>query len=95
MYLNDLADGLSSNAKLFADHTSLFSVACNANNTANKLNSDLEKNNKWANQRKISFNPHPSRQAQEVIFSRKTKKNTIRLWLLSTIMYWKLILKSI
>ena len=74
MYLNDLADGLSSNAKLFADHTSLFSVACNANNTANKLNSDLEKNNKWANQRKISFNPHPSRQAQEVIFSKKTKK---------------------
>ena len=29
IYINDLADELSSNAKLFADETSLFSVAHN------------------------------------------------------------------
>ena len=38
----------------------------------------------------MSFNPDPSKQAQEVIFSRKTKKNTILLSLLRTIMYRKL-----
>ena len=34
IYINDLADGLSSIAKLFADDTSLFSVVHNANTTA-------------------------------------------------------------
>ena len=34
IYINDLADGLSSNAKLFADDTSLFSVVHNSNTTA-------------------------------------------------------------
>ena len=43
IYINDLADGLSSNAKLFADDTSLFSVVHNANTTANELNNDLVK----------------------------------------------------
>ena len=72
--INDLADGLSSNAKLFADDTSLFSVVQNANTTAKELNNDLVKINRWAYQWKMSFNLDPSKQAQEVIFSRKTKK---------------------
>ena len=95
MYINDLADGLSSNAKLFADDTSLFSVVHNANTTANELNNSVVKISRWACQWKMSFNPDPSKQAQEVIFSRKTKKNTILLSLLTTIMYWKLIHKNI
>ena len=74
IYTNDLADGLSSNAKLFADDTSLFSVVHNANTTAKELNNDLVKISRWAYQWKMSFNPDPSKQAQEVIFSRKTKK---------------------
>ena len=41
--INDLADGLLSNAKLFADETSLFSVVHNANTTAKELNNDLVK----------------------------------------------------
>ena len=93
--INDLTDGLSSNAKLFADRTSLFSVVHNANTTAKELNNDLVKISRWAYQWKMSFNPDPSKQAQEVIFSRKTKKNTILLLLLTTIMYWKLIHKNI
>ena len=48
IYLNDLAFGLSSNAKLFADDTSLFSVVHNANTTAKELNNDLVKINRWA-----------------------------------------------
>ena len=43
IYINDLADGFSSIAKLFADDTSLFSVVHNANTTAKELNNDLVK----------------------------------------------------
>ena len=74
IYINDLADGLSSNAKLFADNTSLFSVVHNPNTTAKDLNNDLVKISGWAYQWKMSFNLDPSNEAQEVIFSRKAKK---------------------
>ena len=60
IYINDLADGLSSNAKLFTDDTSLFSVH-NANTIANELNNDLDKISGWAYQWKMSFNPDPSK----------------------------------
>ena len=40
IYINDLADGLSSNVKLFADDSSLFSVVYNANTTAKELKND-------------------------------------------------------
>ena len=74
IYLNDLPNGLNSNVKLFADDTSLFSVVHNITDSANLLNSDLSKINEWALQWKMSFNPDPIKQAQEVIFSRKTSK---------------------
>ena len=74
IYSNALADDLSSNVKLFANDTSLFSVDVSA--SARELNNDLKKINKWAFQWKMSFNPNPSKQAQEVIFSRKIKKLT-------------------
>ena len=48
IYINDLASGLSSNAKLFADDTSLFSVTHDINTSANKLNNDSAKINNWA-----------------------------------------------
>ena len=37
-------------------------------------NSDLSKINEWALQWKISFNPDPIKQAQGIIFSRKTSQ---------------------
>ena len=40
IYINDLADDLSSNAKLFSDDTSLFFVVHNVNTTAKELNSE-------------------------------------------------------
>ena len=43
IYMNDLANGLSSNAKSFADDASLFFVVHNANTTAKELNNDLVK----------------------------------------------------
>ena len=43
IYIDDLADGFSSNVKLFANDTSLFSVVHNANTIAKELNNDLVK----------------------------------------------------
>ena len=73
--INDLTDGISSIAKLFTDDKSLFSVAQNKNNSASQLNNDLDKVSDWAYTWKMSFNPDPSKQAQEVIFSRKCTKD--------------------
>ena len=69
IYISDLPKGLSSNAKLFADDTSLFSVIHDSSTTRNELNNDLLKLNNWAYQWKMSFNPDPNKQAQEVNFS--------------------------
>ena len=74
IYINDLSDGLTTNARLFADDVSLFSVVDNINLSATNLNSDLSKINAWANQWKMTFNPDPNKQAHEVIFSCKIKK---------------------
>ena len=65
IYINDLATGLSSNAKLFADDTSLFSVTHSINKSANELNNDLPKINNWAFQWKMNFNPSPTKQTQK------------------------------
>ena len=40
-YINDLPNGLKSNAKLFADDTSLFTIVKDKNESANTLNNDL------------------------------------------------------
>ena len=52
----------------------MFSVVHNVNVSARELNDDLKKINKWAFQWKMGFNPDPSQQAQEIIFSHKIKK---------------------
>ena len=74
IYINDLTEGLSTNAKLFADDTSLFSVIHDIQTSANNLNKDLERISNWATQWKMNFNSDTTKQAQEVIFSRKVKK---------------------
>ena len=74
IYINDLSDDLSTNAKLFADDTFLLPVVRDINTSAAHLNNDLRKISNWAFQWKMSFNPDPSKQAQEVLFSRKHQK---------------------
>ena len=74
IYINDLTEGLTTNVKLFADDTSLFSVVHDTQTSANDLNKDLKIINNWAFQWKMNFNPDPTKQAHEVIFSRKTKE---------------------
>ena len=58
----------------FADDEPLFSVVHDATQSTNELNDDLEKISNWTYQWKMSFNPDKSKQAREIIFSRKTQK---------------------
>ena len=74
IYINDLSDNLESNVKLFADDTSMFSVVSDPINTSQELNNDLHKVSLWTYKWKMSFNPDPPKQSQEVIFSRKINK---------------------
>ena len=64
IYINDLPDGLLSNAKLFADDTSLISVVHDINTSTIstiELNSDLKKISDLVFQWKMTFNPDRSK----------------------------------
>ena len=75
IYINDLAEGPTTNAKLFTNDTSsLFPVVHDSQKSANDFNKDLEITYIWAFQWKMNFNPDPTKQAREVIFSRKAKE---------------------
>ena len=74
VYINHLSKNLSSTAKLFADNTSIFSVVHYISLSSLQLNDDLIKISYWAYQRKKSFNPEVTKQAQEVAFSQKCQK---------------------
>ena len=69
-----MSDNLESNVKLFTDDTSMFPFVRGPINTSQKGNNDLDKVSTWANKWKVSFSQDPSKQAQEVIFSRKINK---------------------
>ena len=70
-----MSENTESTVKLLADDTSLFSVVHDNKTSAEVLNRDLQKISEWAHKWKMSFNPHVSKQAQEVIFSRKQAKS--------------------
>ena len=71
IYVNDLPNSLKSECKLFADDTSLFFVAHDVNTSASDVNNNLKLISDWDFQWKMSFNPDFSKQAQEIIFSKK------------------------
>ena len=64
---------LKSNAKLFTDQISLFTIIKDENESANVLNNDLSLISGWVFNWKMLFNPDPTKQAQEVLLSRKKK----------------------
>ena len=49
-----------------------FSIVKNPEISANDLNHDLDVIHQWSNQWKLEFNPEPTKQATEVLFSCKT-----------------------
>ena len=71
IYTNDLSNIIKSKCKLFADDTYLFSVVHDIDTSANDPNHDLEKISEWVFQWKMKFSPNPSKQTQDIIFSKK------------------------
>ena len=76
IYINDLEIGIKSQVNFFADDTMIYSVVHNPTLTASVLNHDLEIISQWAHQWKMSFNPEPSKQTVEILFSQKKIKVT-------------------
>ena len=76
VHINDLADNLSSEAKLFADDTSLFTIVYNENIAVEQLDNDLKIISKCAHQWKMQFNPDKAKQAVQVISSQRSIKPT-------------------
>ena len=74
VYINDLERNVKSNIKFFADDTMLFSILKDPEISASDLNYDLEIIRQWAHQWKLEFNPDPTKQATEVLFSCKKSK---------------------
>ena len=71
IHINDLEKNIRSNVKFFADDTMLFSIVKDPVISANTLNDDLDIIYQWAHQWKMEFNPDPTKQATEVLFSCK------------------------
>ena len=67
VYINDPVDNISSEAKLFADDTSLFTVVYDVDIAADKLNRDLEAISNLAHQWKMQFNPDKNKQCFDSI----------------------------
>ena len=77
LYINDLSDNLTSNPQLFANYTSLSPLINDRRSSANKLNQNLNRINNWAFQKKMSFNPDPSKQAHELLCFLANFKNQL------------------
>ena len=73
VHINDLIDNISSEAKLFDDDTSLFTVVYDIDIATDILNSHLDVIANWAHQWKMQFNPNKNKQAIQVSFS-QTKR---------------------
>ena len=58
----------------FADDTSVFNVVFSTDISAEVLNQDPRTVQDWAYQWKMSFNPDPAKQGEQVIFSTKASK---------------------
>ena len=76
IYINDLAEAVDSEIRIFADDTFIFEVISDSGTNSIILEQDLGKITKWANQWKMSFNPDITKQAVEVIFSNNNLNNT-------------------
>ena len=74
VYINDLPDNISSDIRLFADDSSLFTDVDGVDQTHDKLCKDLQTITMWAYRWKMIFNHDITKQAIEVIFSCKKQK---------------------
>ena len=80
VYINGLEKGIKSPIKFFADDTSLFSTVYDQKISADELNHDLQLISQWAFQWKMSFNPDPTKPAEEIIFPANSITKCTRLF---------------
>ena len=59
IYINDLTDKLTSNPKLIADDTSIFSTVIDPNAVVDQIGNDFH-NSAWPHQWKMNFKPGTS-----------------------------------
>ena len=71
IYINDLERNIKSNINFFADDTMLFSIVKDPVISGDDLNHDLDIIHQWVHQWEMEFNPNPTKQATEVLFSCK------------------------
>ena len=71
IYINDLENNIKSNVKFFADDTIFFSIVKDPTTSADELNHDLQNITEWDRQWKLEFNPDPSKQPTELLFSQR------------------------
>ena len=69
--INDLENNIKSNVKFFAGDTVLFSIIKDPTTSADEFNYGIQTISQWAHHWKLEFNPDPSRQATELLFSQK------------------------
>ena len=62
-------------SNFFADDTSIFLVVHDSSSSSLSLNEDLSKISQWGYKWKMLFNPDASKQAQEVVSSRKKNRS--------------------
>ena len=74
IFINDLENGIKSKVNVFAGDTMIYSIVKTPASTAAILNNDLELIRQWAHQWKMSFNPEPSKQVVEILFSNRNTK---------------------
>ena len=78
IYINDLTDNISSQMRLFADDSSLFTRVEGVDQTQVKIIKDLQTVSDCAHQRRMVFNPDINKQAIEVIFQLRKTNPIIR-----------------
>ena len=66
-----LKETLNPISSFFADDTMILSLVKDPEFSANYLNHDLDTIRQWADQWKLKFNPDPTKQATDVLFSCK------------------------
>ena len=72
--INDLTDNISSEMRLFAEDSSLFTCVKGVDQTHDKSVKDLQTVSKWAYQWKMVFNPDITKETIEIFFHVKIKK---------------------
>ena len=74
VYINDLMDNITSQMRLFANDSLLFTCVKGIDETHETIVKDMHIVTDWAHQWKMVYNPDITKQAIEVIFSVKKKR---------------------